>query len=453
MKKANVRGKTIAILVSAMLALLMAGLLCLTPVRQTRARAAATVSDAAGLITAYATAAEDGSGEITLGGDIEIDMTQSADWMESALPNGHLEMTKSITIDLGDHTLTVKTGNSTEPTQGVAPCCINIGQGSAATVTIKNGTLTGESYGSFAYVQSGSSLALEDVTVNFTHNTGADTDYSAAIVSAGTVKMDGVTFVTLTNSYPMESSGTVTGGVQDLINASSASEPATIKLDADLAQNLVVPAYASVTLDLGGHNITNVQKDNGYYDHAITNNGTLTIKGEGTVNATNSKNAIYNNTGATLTIENGAFSATGAQALFNKGTATLGGGGFDSSNGVQLITAFSGSLTITDGDFYNSNTFGGTAVGVTGGEVTISGGTFSAYNQAFSISNGTVTISGGDYIVRSTAASAQIFSEGSNATVSGGTFNKAVSPEYLADGAAFGYNAKTGTLYRVQKGM
>ena len=450
MRKANVKAKVIAILTAVMLVLLFAGLLCLPSVRQTKAAAAnETVTNAAGLLTAYQSAAEDGSTTITLGGDITLDLINDTS-ITGALPNGHMEMPKGVTIDLGGHTLTVKTGDASGTAQGVAPCCINIGQGSAATVTIKNGTLTGESYGAFAYVQSGSALNLEDVTVNFTHNDGAETDYSAALVSAGTVKMDGVTFGTLTNSYPMENNGTLTGGVQDLINASSASEPATITLTEDLTQNLVVPAYASVTLDLGGHTITNVQKDNGYYDHAITNNGTLTIKGEGTVNATNGKNAIYNNTGATLTIENGTFSATGAQALFNKGTATISGGSFSCSNGQQLITAFSGSLTITSGDFYNSNTFGGTAVGVTGGEVTISGGTFSAYNQAFSISNGTVTISGGDYTVRSTATSAQIFSGSGNATVSGGTFNKAVSPEYLAEGAAFGYDAKTGT-FTVQK--
>ena len=61
-----------------------------------------------------------------------------------------------------------------------------------------------------------------------------------------------------------------------------------------------------------------------------------------------------------------------------------------------------------------------------------------------------LTVNGRPNTFLDTAASAQIFSEGSNATVSGGTFNKAVSPEYLADGAAFGYNAKTGT-FTVQK--
>ena len=61
MRKASVKAKVIAILTAVMLVLLFAGLLCLPPAKQTRAEAATTVSDAAGLLTAYQSAADDGS--------------------------------------------------------------------------------------------------------------------------------------------------------------------------------------------------------------------------------------------------------------------------------------------------------------------------------------------------------------------------------------------------------
>lgn len=114
------------------------------------------------------------------------------------------------------------------------------------------------------------------------------------------------------------------------IEAAEAGE--TIKLDADITGDVVVPEGVNITIDLNGKKITNS------VGHTIMNNGTLTIEGEGTVdNITHGKAALY-----------------------NKGTVTLNGGTFDrtqengqsdsSSGGNSYYTIKNvGKMTINEG--------------------------------------------------------------------------------------------------------
>lgn len=110
----------------------------------------------------------------------------------------------------------------------------------------------------------------------------------------------------------------------------------TVQLAADTTKDVTIPAGATVTLDLNGKTLTNVS------GHTITNNGNLTVTGSGTVdNITHAKAALYNNTGATATLNGGTFTRS-AEA----GTVSP-----DSANGNSWYTVKNyGTMTI------NSNT-------------------------------------------------------------------------------------------------
>lgn len=131
----------------------------------------------------------------------------------------------------------------------------------------------------------------------------------------------------------------VSGGTfSDLsaLNYLAPSANVSVKLTADTQKDVVIPANTTVTLDLNGHNLTNVS------GHTITNNGTLVVTGNGTVdNISHGKAALYNNTGATATLNGGTFTRS-AEA----GTASS-----NSANGNSWYTVKNyGTMTI------NSNT-------------------------------------------------------------------------------------------------
>ena len=122
-----------------------------------------------------------------------------------------------------------------------------------------------------------------------------------------------------------------------LANAiSSADSGDTVTLLKDTKEDITIPAGKIITLDLNGNKLTNVS------GHTITNNGTLFVTGNGTVdNIAHGKSALYNNTGATATLNGGTFTRS-AEA----GTASS-----DSANGNSWYTVKNyGTMTI------NSNT-------------------------------------------------------------------------------------------------
>ena len=122
-----------------------------------------------------------------------------------------------------------------------------------------------------------------------------------------------------------------------LANAiSSADSGDTVTLLKDTKEDITIPAGKIITLDLNGNKLTNVS------GHTITNNGTLFVTGNGTVdNIAHGKSALYNNTGATATLNGGTFTRSA-----EKGTASP-----DSANGNSWYTVKNyGTMTI------NSNT-------------------------------------------------------------------------------------------------
>lgn len=107
----------------------------------------------------------------------------------------------------------------------------------------------------------------------------------------------------------------------------------TVKLLAEVKENITVAEATTVTLDLNGFKITNASAS-----HTITNKGTLTVQGSGTVDNVNHACA----------------------ALWNEGTALLKGGTFDrskdagssadvSGNNSYYTVVNHGTMTIYDG--------------------------------------------------------------------------------------------------------
>lgn len=204
----------------------------------------------------------------------------------------------------------------------------------------------------------------------------------------------------------------------------------TIKLVADITGDVVVPEKANITIDLNGKKITNS------VGHTIMNNGTLTIKGEGTVdNITHGKAALYNK--GTVTLNGGTFdrtqengqsdSSSGGNSYYtikNVGNMTI-------NEGVNVLTAKgNGELgrfsSLVANGYYNGTTYdndkgeekptltinNGTFSGGLNtiknddrAELTIYNGTFKNFYQATVQNHNIATINGGTYKAASDARS------------------------------------------------
>lgn len=202
---------------------------------------------------------------------------------------------------------------------------------------------------------------------------------------------------------------TTYGTLQEAVNEADGQ---VIKLLRPVTESVTVAKGDTVILDLNGKTLTNQAGS-----HTITNNGTLTIQGEGTVdNVSHARGAVVNY--GTLTITGGDFTRSkeaGVQGsangnswyvIDNQGTMTVTGGVIQSTSGFssllrnlnatlnvkggRLISNFitvknddNGKLNITGGEI-KSQAAGGSAV-QNWGEAQISGGTITAENGAASI--------------------------------------------------------------------
>lgn len=191
---------------------------------------------------------------------------------------------------------------------------------------------------------------------------------------------------------------------------------------------LTIPTGANVTIKLNGKKLTN--KDG---KHTIINNGTLTITGSGTVdNTSNGTAALYNNAGATATLNGGTYTRSkeaGKSAdnsggnsyytLKNFGTMTINSGvtvnqgadgngkysslvangwqnaGNPSKNQEPSIQDGGAQMTITGGTFNGGlNTIKNDDCGT----LTVSGGTFQNYTQTAFQNHNVATVNGGTFI-------------------------------------------------------
>ena len=129
--------------------------------------------------------------------------------------------------------------------------------------------------------------------------------------------------------------------LQAQINAAKDGVETRITLQGDVSGDMTIPTHKNIVLELAeGSKLTNVS------GHTITNNGTLTIEGTGTVdNLTHQKAAIYNNVGGTVILNGGTY--TRSQ---EKGADANNSGGNSYYNIVNW-----GEMTINDGAEVKSN--------------------------------------------------------------------------------------------------
>ena len=123
------------------------------------------------------------------------------------------------------------------------------------------------------------------------------------------------------------------GTLQEQIDR--AENGATISLQADTSENLTIPAGKEIILNLGTFTLTNKTKA-----HTITNNGTLTIVGTGTVdNISHGKAAVFNAVGGTVVLNGGTYTRSK-----ENGSDKVNSGG-NSYYNIQNL----GEMTINDG--------------------------------------------------------------------------------------------------------
>ena len=286
------------------------------------------------------------------------------------------------------------------------------------------------------------------------------------------------------------------------------ADEAYIRLGASFEADVVIPEGKTITFDLNGKTLTNVN------DHTILNYGTLTVKGEGVVdNVTHARGALFNLGTATLlggdyTRSKEDSKTNSWYAIKNLGHLTIGAEGEECS--VQVIQDGNFSSLLTNGyydakeevggdyDTYyekvttedkiptlviNGGVFSGglntlkndnhSVAEINGGEflnttqatvlnwneLTINGGTFNAdsnalyavitsYDGSTGYNNGTTAITDGTFNggLLADVNAAEVTYE-----ISGGTFDTAVPEDFLAEGFVLNYNAEDGTFAPVEK--
>lgn len=292
----------------------------------------------------------------------------------------------------------------------------------------------------------------------------------------------GLVFVTVT-AFAEPVTVTSAEALQNAVNAVNAGGEIEITLGANITGSITIPEGKEVKLNLNDHTLTNTDGQ-----HTITNNGTLTITGSGTVdNVSHARGAIYNNAGATATLDGGTYTRSkengqstednGGNSWYtikNFGTMTinekvevtqnghysslLANGWYDGNNALKengsepkkqgdgaTLTinggTFSGGLnTIKNDDFGILTINGGIFENVTQAALqnwnvaTITGGFFDADQTAIlntkadnTMDKGQLTITGGEFIAKTVLGITDPARNVGTVEISGGEFEGGVS--------------------------
>ena len=244
-----------------------------------------------------------------------------------------------------------------------------------------------------------------------------------------------------------------------LADAVTAADNNTVTLLKDVTADITIPAGKTMTLDLNGKTLTNVN------DHTILNNGNLTITGTGKVdNISHAKGALYNK--GTVVVNGGTFDRSkengktsndsGSNSWYtikNVGSMTIHDGATVQTAGNNTTLGKFSSLVsngyFNAGDYTNNRGLEQPILTIDGGtfrgglntiknddhaKLTINGGTFSNYYQAVVQNHNIAEITGGTFTAASDANAKTygIYNCGCGAeidlgtlTVSGGTFTGA----------------------------
>ncbi len=302
-------------------------------------------------------------------------------------------------------------------------------------LTLKDLNLNGSSVTKYIISSNYGKTALENVSINGTHNNLVAIDLmhwlgTSYADQAPTMSIDNTSQELINGDIDVYCYGTnsescqqkpnlkIQGGTYndtDALKYLQSGGQITVDLNSDVKDDLVVPKSTTVTLNLNGYTISNNS------NHTINNNGTLDINGEGTIdNVTHGKAAINNELGATATLnggtytrskENGSSSAdNGGNTYYNivnHGTMTINenvvvkqNGQFSSLlengwyNGSQNESKTPSVLTINGGTFSGGlNTIKNDDYG----QLTINNGTFENVSQAALLNWNIATVNGGTF--------------------------------------------------------
>ena len=197
---------------------------------------------------------------------------------------------------------------------------------------------------------------------------------------------------------------------EELEQALNGSSVTTIKLGADITASITIASGKTITLDLNGHKLTNTDGQ-----HTITNNGTLTITGTGTVdNVSHARAALYNAPDALATLNGGTFDRSHEAG---KNADDAGGNSYYTIKNFGEMVVNSGvtvqqdgtSIGGTKGKFSSLFANGWQSVSTAGQQgkepahtkdavLTINGGTFiGGLNTVKNDDCGVMTINGGEF--------------------------------------------------------
>ena len=181
-----------------------------------------------------------------------------------------------------------------------------------------------------------------------------------------------------------------------------------VTLDSNLAFAQPITIDKNFTVDLGGQQVSSVINTPLF----VVDGGTLTLKGNGTVNVTNRIGSAIN--GGKIVIDGGSYDAgdvafdargTGAKITMNKGTIEAVEGGIGAFDGAEILVN-GGTIEISD----NFTLFTNGTAGRGGNTITMNGGTmvgnitsatyeacgvYIANNDTFIMNGGSITGNGG----------------------------------------------------------
>lgn len=416
-----------------------------------------------------------------------------------------------ITIDLNGNTLYMYTTSNA-----------NFGI-SNSSFTIKNGKIVAQSTTRMAIFGKATptptevdavKVTVQDVEITYTA-TGSGPSVLFANNSKVSVSLNGVSYETNVDiartGYAIDYDSVFHGEtLQDKINLTNVYS--TITLDRNYNESIVIPAGRGLTIDLGGHTLTNETGK-----HTVENYGTLTIKGDGKVdNVSHGCAAVLNREGGTLTLAGGTYTRSAEfgktntyYVLQNLGKMTIGSdndstvtvyAGSDTNAARTLVESSlvttgyynpaddkhetddpvltinggkfyggkitvkcdeKGTLNVTGGEFFASNEEDGSNDAIQGWNVvTVSGGTFHgpvsswSYTSGGSLVSGNVTITGGEFLgavdsYHYDTSTGFSHPKDDGLTVSGGTFASLIRSCHLEVDGSSAVLVKTDSGYEV----
>lgn len=278
-------------------------------------------------------------------------------------------------MDVGK--LTINGGNFTARGNGTVIKEMTNGAKSIGTVEINDGTFASES-GKIIGLTAGNESKAQITIVKGNFST-SDKDAKSALAQYVDPSSTYDPATGKVESRPAEDAAASIGeknykSLADAIKAAPDNVQTTITLRNACQEDVVIPAGKNIVLDLNGQTLSNSK------DHTITNNGTLTIQGDGTIDCTtHARGAVNNNgtltisggtltrsvdvpktnswyvvnnaKGATMTIDGGEIigNSTYSSCVRNLGNATVSGGTIRQDKMIAFKNDDTGVLTVTGG--------------------------------------------------------------------------------------------------------